>query len=79
VWVTTRSRPNPAADAYALEASAWLALEGHIPGDPRHDPAAWAAWRLALHAALKASQEDAGLSSALTGRPHTAAGRSLSR
>jgi hypothetical protein len=43
------------ADAYDLESSTWLALEGHIPGDPLHNPRAWAAWRLALHAALQAA------------------------
>ena len=57
-----RTMPTPAiklalASAYALEASAWLALEGHIPGDPEHDPKAWDAWRSALHAALKVSDE----------------------
>ena len=47
------------AAAYALEASTWLALDGRIPGHPMHDPAAWAAWRKALHAALDASREHA--------------------
>jgi hypothetical protein len=46
------------AAAYELEASTWLALEGRIPGHPKHDPDAWSAWRHALHAALKLSTSE---------------------
>lgn len=51
---------NPVAAAYALEASAWLALRGTIPGQPLHDPVAWTAWRQALHAALRAAADGTG-------------------
>jgi hypothetical protein len=49
---------NATSAAYALEATTWLALKGHIPGHPMHDPAAWSAWRSALHAALKNCAEN---------------------
>jgi hypothetical protein len=60
------SATDTTAAAYALEARAWLALEGRIPGHPLHDAAAWAAWRSALHAASKASAEN-GWASAPSG------------
>lgn len=77
--VSTPPSPDPVADAYALEARAWLALEGRIPGDPRHNPAAWAAWRLALHAALKASEENAARQDGPGGILDGVPGRDLSR
>jgi hypothetical protein len=46
-------------DAYAREASTWLALNGRIPGDLLHDAAAWRAWHAALPAALAASAQKA--------------------
>ena len=62
------SVPATTDDAYALEASTWFALQGHIPGDPLHDAVAWRAWRVALHAALDASAAKAAGARASTTR-----------
>lgn len=45
-----------AANAYAMEASTWAALQGHLPGHPYHDPVAWAAWLIALRFATRHSE-----------------------
>jgi hypothetical protein len=47
---------NDRDKAYFAESSAWEMLEGHIPGQPGHDPSLWAIWIAALKKAIMMSE-----------------------